>query len=71
MARGPTSTASLQTDPQHRGRNGFPNSIIILKGNPICGSRPTPCLATNQPTPNLGVKVKMDGALPPTSPLPQ
>ena len=54
MARDPTSTASLQTDPQHRGQNGFPNSIIIFKGNPTCGSQTHPWRATNQPIPNLG-----------------
>jgi len=71
MARDPTSTASLQTDPQHRGQNGFPNSIILFKGNPYLWLATHPWLATNQPITNLGVKVKIDEALPPTSPLHQ
>ena len=62
MARDPTSPASLQTDPQHRSQNGFPNSIIIFKGKPYPWLATHPWLATNQPIPNLGVKVKMDGA---------
>ena len=40
MARDPTSPTALQTDPQH-------GVYSFLKGNPTCGSRTHPWLATN------------------------
>ena len=56
MARDPTPPASLQTDPQHRGRNGFPNSIILFKGKPYLWLA-NPHMARDKPT-DLQPRVK-------------
>jgi len=71
MARDPHLPTALQTDPQHRG-------LFLFKGKPylwlashtspqhrglfLFKWKPYLWFATYQPIPNLGVKVKMDGA---------
>ena len=55
MARDPTSTTTLQTDPQHGG-------LILFKGKPYLWLTNSP-MAHDRPTdPQPRVKDKMDGA---------
>jgi len=77
VVRDPPVARDKPTDPQPRGQSQnktlpptSPHSF--LKKNHTYSSRHTDHLwfATNLPIPNLGVKVKINGALPPTSPIP-
>ena len=66
MVRDPPVARDRPADPLPRVKvkiNGAQHKgLILFKGKPYLWLATHPCFVTNQPIPNIGVKVKIDGA---------